>query len=142
MNFMQIISNKWFVIDLALVFIVLGSLVCFNHAFASEKRPEEVVFSIHATNEPIENIIEKISRASGYEIILKTGIKDLSVSIQLNNVNLHEAIKRILRKYNHIEILDEKEKKLELYILESKDIPVSISGNKRRFEPATKTTRD
>ena len=139
---MQMISNKWFIIDLALVFIGLGSLVCFHQAFASEKRPEKVVFSIHATNEPIEKVIENISRASGYEIILKTEIKDLSVSIQLNNVTLHEAIKRILRKYNHIEILDEREKKLELYILASKDIPVSISGKKRKFEPATKTTRD
>jgi hypothetical protein len=139
---MQMRSNKLFIIDFALIFTVLGSLISFHYALASEKRPEEVVFSIHATNEPIEKVLENISWASGYEIILKTGIKDLFVSIQLNNVTLQEAINRILRKYNHIEVLDEREKRLELYILESKDIPVSISGKKRSFEPATKTTRD
>ena len=114
LSFMKMISNKWFIIDFALIFIVLGSLVSIHHALASEKRPEEVVFSIHATNEPIEKVLENISWASGYEIILKTGIKDLFVSIQLNNVTLQEAINRILRKYNHIEVIDEREKRLKL----------------------------
>lgn len=136
------ISNRHFIIDLALVFVALGFFVTFHCASASEKRPEEVVFSIHANNEPIEKVIENISRASGYKIILKTGIKDLFVTTHLNNTTLHEAINRIFKNYNHIVILNEREKELELYILGSKDIPVSISGNKRRFEPETKTTRD
>ena len=138
---MKVFSDRWPTVNLSLALVGLGFLIgfIFHQAFATELQPGEGVFSLHANNEPLSNVLEKISKDSGYKIVIKTGIEDVPVSIQLSDVTLHEAIRRIFQNYNHVEIWDDVEKKLELYIWGAKGAPVSISGKKRKFVPTTKT---
>jgi hypothetical protein len=129
---------------LILAFLSLIFFVSFpiNHAFASDKRLEKAVFSIRANNETLIKILKKISNASGYVIVVNTELDNSPVSIQLSNVTVDEAIKRILQKYNYLALWDENKKRLELYVFDSKTPPVSMSGKQIIFEPASKTTSD
>jgi type II secretory pathway component GspD/PulD (secretin) len=136
---MRILSDKWLIVSLITVLTGLNSLISNQCTYASEKPLDENVFSLQADNEPMSNVLEKISKATGYKIVLKTDIEDAHVSIELTNVTLHGAIRRIFQNYNHVEIWDDVEKKLELYIWGAKGAPVSISGKKRKFVPTTKT---
>ena len=138
---MGILSKKWLIVSLITVLtgLYLNSLIPNQGTYASEKPLDETVFSLHADNEPMSNVLEKISKDSGYKIVIKPDIEDVPVNIQLSDVTLHEAIRRIFQNYNHVEIWDDVEKKLELYIWGAKGAPVSISGKKRKFVPTTKT---
>ena len=135
-------SGESEIIFLILAFLSLIFFVSFpiNHAFASDKHLEKAVFSIRANNETLIKILEKISNASGYVIVVNTELGDTSLSIQLSNVTIHEAIKRILAKYNHFSLWDENKKRLDLYVFDSKGPPVSLSGKQIIFEPGSKTT--
>ncbi len=116
------------------------SMSTINHgSCASEKSLSKTVFSLRTNNEPMSTVLEKISKASGYRIVIKTNIEDVNVSVNLKNVTLHEAIRRIFQDYNHVEIWDDEKKKLELYIWDDKGAPVSVSGKKSKFIPSTKT---
>ncbi len=122
----------------AILIIIIPTL-----SFASEKDPNNSIVSIDAKNEPLRKVIGKVSMASGYTIVIKTEIKEIEnapVSIQLSNVTLNEAIRRILRKYNYSAIWEDTENRLILYILSDKGPSVSMSGIPRMFEPVTKTT--
>jgi len=133
-------------VDIAPLFFGFGLILIIiinTLSFASDNDPIGSIFSIDIKNEPLRKVIGKISKASGYTIVLKTEIKEIEdepVSIQLSNVTLKEAIRRILRNYNHYDIWEDTENKLVLYILSDKGPPVSVSGIPRMFEPATKTT--
>lgn len=141
---MNTLPKRYPIINVKWVFVVLGLLLFFpiHHLAASDKDSQEAVFSIRVNNEPMKSVLDKISEASGYEIVVKTELEDANVSIQLSNVTIYEAIPRVLQKHNHIAIWVEGEKKLVLYVLAGKGPPVSISGGKRKYRPSTKTIRD
>ncbi len=138
---MGILSKKWLIVSLITVLtgLYLNSLIPNQGTYASEKPLDETVFSLQADNEPMSNVLGKIAKDSGYKIIIKTDIEDVSVNIQLSDVTLQVAIRRIFQNYNHVAIWDDVEKKIELYIWGAKGAPVSISGKKRKFVPTTKT---
>lgn len=138
--YMGTIVNKWLMFSLiatltSLCYIIVPTC----DSYASEKSLPNTVFSLQTNKETMYDVLEKISKASGYKIILKTDIEDVPVSIQLNDVTLHKAIRRIFSNYDHVEVWDDVEKTLKLYIWSTKGVPVSISGKKRKFVPTTKT---
>lgn len=110
------------------------------HSLAAERESEEGVFSIRAANEPLREVLKKISKASGYEIRFNTQFADDRVSIQLDNVTLNEAIARVLKAYNHLSLWDDTNKEIKLLIFKNDSPPVRISGINRIFEVATETT--
>jgi hypothetical protein len=126
-------------LNFSLLVLALSIFFYLQQPFASESQPDEKRFSLDVNGEPLSMAMEKISEASGYKIVLNTEIGDLTVSIQLKNVTLHEAIRRIFKNYNHMEIWDYENKKLELYVWDDKGAPVSVSGKKTEFIPSTKT---
>jgi len=113
----------------------------YHDGLASEASMQGDVISLKVNNEPLGGVLEKISKATGYTIVLKTDFEDVPVNVELNSVTLHDAIRRILQEYNHIEIWDDSHKILDLYIWNTKGPPVSLSGKQRIFVPATKTIR-
>ena len=127
---------------LAFVLLILGYPIWFpiQHTSAAEKPPAEEAFSIRAVNQPLREVLKKISKASGYEIRFNTHLAEDRISIQLENVSLHEAIDRVLKAYNHFSLWDDSNKIITLLIFKNNSPPVEISGINRIFELATETT--
>ena len=127
---------------LGLVFVIPGFLIWFlNHqSLAAESKPEKAFFSIRADNEPLREVLKKISKASGYEIRFNTQLSNERVSLQLDNVTLNEALARVLQAYNHMSLWDDTNYIITLLIFKKNSPQVTISGINRIFELATDTT--
>ncbi|HHC25607.1 MAG TPA: hypothetical protein ENK58_09425 [Desulfobacterales bacterium] len=77
------------------------------------------VFSLDVRDESLENVLEKISGASGYRIVLRGEGGDVPVTVKLKDVSLEEMLRRVLRKLNHTLIWDDAEKKVSLSLYAS-----------------------
>ncbi|MBT8369102.1 MAG: hypothetical protein KJP23_30785 [Deltaproteobacteria bacterium] len=125
-----------------LQFLISGFLIWLpiHSSLAAEGVPEEDVFSIRAANEPLKEVLRKISKATGYEIRFNPQLSDEKVSIQLYNVTLYEALARVLQEYNYMSLWDDANNIITLLIFKKNTPPVTISGINRIFELATETT--
>lgn len=134
--------TRWQTGILIPLFFIGGFLILFpiHSSLYAEGLNEDDVFSIRAVNEPLKEVLKKISEASGYEIRFNAQIADERVSIQLNKVSLNEALSRVLKAYNHMSLWDDANHIIELVVFKKNSLPVTISGVNSIFELATDTT--
>ena len=127
---------------LILLFFIAGFFIRFpiHSSLNAEELPKEDVFSIRADNESLRAVLKKISEASGYEIRFNVQMADERVSIQLDKVNLNEALAQVLKAYNHMSLWDDENHIIVLIIFKKNSLPVMISGVDSIFELATDTT--
>jgi type II secretory pathway component GspD/PulD (secretin) len=105
-----------------------------------EGRSEAIIFSIRADNEPLREVLKRISAASGYKIRFNTQLIDERVNIRLENVTLNEALERVLQPFNHMSLWDDANQIVTLLIFKKHSLPFTASGINRIFELATETT--
>ena len=114
-------SNKRQAFSSGLIFLLIlaGGIISTGLAitsFGSQKEGELPVVSLSAKEEPLRKVLDKISRASGYEITLNGESGDLPVSVTFKNAALGEALKRVLRDLNYVAVWDQGDKKISLTI--------------------------
>lgn len=80
----------------------------------------DLLISLDVKNEKITRVLEKISKASGYNIILSTEEDDMAVSLQLKDVSLEEMLRRVLRNLNYTAVWDNAGKKILLSVYGAK----------------------
>ena len=107
---------------LIFLLILAGGIISSGLAITSfgfEKEGELPVVSLNAKEEPLRKVLDKIARASGYEITLNGESGDLPVSVTFKNAALGEALKRVLRGLNYVAVWDQGDKKilLTIYVL-------------------------
>jgi hypothetical protein len=98
-------------------------------------RESRTVFSLIVNNERLDGVLEKISKATGYEITVNEGWRSRTVSAQLDNVTLEEGLKVILEELgrpSHLLIYDKGRKRVEIVLLTA---PSSKSEATARVEP-------
>jgi hypothetical protein len=115
-------SNKLQAFSSSLIFLLIlvaGGIISAGLAitsFGSQKEGELPVVSLSAKEEPLRKVLDKISIASGYEIILNGESGDLSVSVTFKNAALGEALKRVLRDLNYVAVWDQGDKSISLTV--------------------------
>ena len=137
---MKFANSKGGVLCLAYIILSLPIWFSYHPLKAAEGMPKANVFSIRAANETLREVLKKISEASGYEIRFNTQLADEKITIQLENVNLNEALARVLQQYNHMSLWDDANDIITILIFKKNVPPVTISGMDRIFELATETT--
>ena len=101
----------------------------FNHpswGAAVSSEPPDITLNIK--DEPLISVIEKISKATGYQIIINEKWSDFLVSASIKNVPLHDGLRGILSNLNHAIIVNDIEKKLSIIIYGS---PVPAKKQKK-----------
>jgi type II secretory pathway component GspD/PulD (secretin) len=96
-----------------LAFLFLMSPVG-SFAGSSANAGDELI-SLTAENEPLGNVFNKISVATGYEIVLDHDWRNYPVSVALEKVPLHQGLKRILKDLNNV-IVYVSRKKIKIII--------------------------
>ncbi len=96
-----------------LAFLFLTSPIV---AFAgSSANAGDELISLTVENEPLGNVVNKISVATGYEIALDHDWRNYPVSVDLEKVPLHKGLKRILKDLNNV-IVYVSRKKIKIII--------------------------
>jgi type II secretory pathway component GspD/PulD (secretin) len=71
-------------------------------AAGGESNAEDKVISLSANAEPLGEVLNKISMASGYKFILDKEWENSRVTVALENVTVNQALNQILRDLNHV----------------------------------------
>ncbi len=74
------------------------------------------LISLDVKDEKITQVLEKISKASGYHIIFSGKGEDMPVSLQLKDTGLEEMLRRVLRNLNYTAVWDNAGKKILLSV--------------------------
>ena len=113
-------------------------------SFGAEKTDHATLISIEANNESLKNVLEKISKNTGYRILLSEEWQEQPISIKLKNETLRVSISRLLKGLNYAITWDENRKMISLFICHpgkcgGSMLDVSLSGQRTNFEQSSST---
>ena len=94
-----------------------------NTCLARETEPVRPIISLKVNNEPLRSVVQRISKISGYEIILQGDLTDRQTSLVIESVSLEDALSRLLWGLNHAIIWNQREKKIIVFIFEERGSP-------------------
>jgi hypothetical protein len=86
----------------------------------AEKGPSKVPFSLSASNERLEAVLDKISKASGYAITVNEGWRNKVITLHLENVTVEEGLKTLidaLGRPSHLLLYDQTQKKIDIVMI-------------------------
>ena len=141
---MMIPKAKWTYIIFCLGVIITGDLAINSLVLSLESK--DPVLSLNVKSETLEAVVAKLAKASGYEIRLSGEWDDETLSIEMNNVTLEEALRRCFRDYNHAVVWNQAKRQASVTVLGrvgSKG-ETSTRGGRRSFSdrlPGTATNR-
>jgi hypothetical protein len=124
------------IILLSLFAIILAILVSGSaNARASEGFSGAVLISLETKDRPLKSILNDITQKTGYTFAVDPRWHDLPITVSLNTVALHEALRVILKDFNIAIIRDHPRKKYMAIIVGD------IAGN-RVGSPNTDASRN
>jgi type II secretory pathway component GspD/PulD (secretin) len=71
------------------------------YGFAHGKSEFSELISINTSNEPLVEVLDIVSQASGYEFVIDENWDDLPITVKFEEIPLDQALKRILANVNH-----------------------------------------
>jgi hypothetical protein len=104
----------------------------------------QAVFSLKADCEPLGQVLDKLTRSTGYQIIVPEKWKNSPVTLQLHNVPVERGLRAIFRSVgasSHALVIDEKEKTITVRVFGS-EAPNEISQFGQQKETYLPRPRD
>jgi hypothetical protein len=95
-----------------------------------EKAYGEPIFSVTSDNEPLNEILVKISKSTGYKIEITKSWEDKPVTVSLKKITLEKGLREIMRmtgEPNYAVVINESIKKVEIRIFDGSS-PGQIKG--------------
>lgn len=93
-----------------------------SSCWSSQLKPEEKKFSLHVKDKPLREVVEQMAEATGCEIIVNSEGAGFPVTVDLDDVTLHEGLKNLIKSLenpNYAMIVHEGGEKIEIAILHS-----------------------
>lgn len=88
--------------------------------YGANKDSKSAVFSLSVYNERLAEVLEKVSKASGYKITINEGWRNKTVSVRLENVTAEEGLKSIIEalgRPSHLMLFDQASKRIEIVMI-------------------------
>ena len=106
-----------------LLLVLTGMLFAFSPCYPSiswsSDSTTETTFSLNVEDEPIGEVVEKISKATGYEITIDPEYAKLPITMSFKNVTVDVALRRIFGKLSKYMIINDAEKKISLSVVDA-----------------------
>jgi hypothetical protein len=132
-NLKQQLNFEWvphYILALMLFFLA-PNVIAINEAIGQEST-EEPFISLKAQNQPLGDVLNKISRDTGYTFKLNDRWKSYPVNASIQNMRLEQGLKRILASLNHA-IIYESEKKINILVYGKADSSKTDSNHIQSF---------
>lgn len=115
------------------VLIALLSLTGLMHvipAMGFQAGRETQLFSLKAEGMPLAEVLDRISRFTGFQIVVNGGCPSITVTVRLENVSPLKALQTILKRHNHAIFIDASRHLVELTLYDPgvPDNPVRAAG--------------
>jgi hypothetical protein len=94
----------------------LLTIVFFSNSSLADSDPNRKSVTINVVDEPLNQVMERISEISGYEIVFDEEWENVPVSLSIENESLDRALKRVLANLNHALVWNEEERKIKIFI--------------------------
>jgi hypothetical protein len=133
------LGPAWF-LGLSLGWAILWGLTPL-FCVGAEKGSKNVPFSLSVSNERLDAVLDKISKASGYTITVNEGWRNKVITLHLENVTVEEGLKTLidaLGRPSHLLLYDQTQKKVDIVM-----IPGGSGGSdsSARLEPQPRPLR-
>jgi len=121
-----------------LLFLVMLSLILpIVSTAGGETDTDHKVISLTVKDEPLRDVLKKISMATGYKISLDNNGEGHLVTVSLEKVSLHKGLKRILRNLNNVIIYGSDQKiKIIIYDKTTSEAVSSVPSTDESFNRA------
>lgn len=98
---------------LAAALLVLPIVIlAVSGAWAIESNQHDGKISLTVNEEPLSEVLKKIAKKSGYDIIIQSGYAELPISISFKDLTLHQALRRVLGNLNRYVVINETDRKV------------------------------
>ncbi len=128
-------SRQHMALNIILCLTVISAMLPMASSAGKETHTADELITLTVKDEPLGEVLKKISMATGYEISVDTSWQSFRVTASLEAVSLHKGLKQILRNLNNVIIYgSSREIKIIIY---DKTAPEGVSS-----PPSTDTSLD
>ncbi len=115
------------------------SFFIINPSFAAVNSSKEPVVTVTAKNEPLKMVLNKISKATGYNIEITEGWKSKPITVDIQGMTLDDSLKKIIwglvKPDTPIERLNDKKKIIiQIYQTSNEILSVKINEDNTQFQ--------
>jgi hypothetical protein len=76
-------------------------IILISHVLDPGKSQSSELISLNTKNEPLSEVLDNVSRSTGYELVVDEIWNDLLITVKFDAIPLDQALKRILAHMNH-----------------------------------------
>ncbi len=135
-QYFSIFLDHRITVNIYLFLVFLFLMLPVGSIAGSRANDGDELISLTAENEPLGDVVNKISVATGYQIILDHDWRNYPVSVALEKVPLHKGLKRILKDLNNV-IVYVSRKKIKIIIYDKISPVAGPSANPIQRLPVT-----
>jgi len=99
-HYFSVFAHHYIALIILLFFATLSLSLPISSWAANETDAGDELISLTVKNEPLGDVLYKVSMATGYDISLDNKWQNYRVTASLEEVSLHKGLKRILRNLN------------------------------------------
>lgn len=99
-----------------IVLTCMFSIIFAPGSSVADSDPKRESVTINVVDEPLNQVLGRISKASGYEIVFDEEWGNVPVSLSFENEPLDKALNRVLANLNHAVVWNEEERKIRIFI--------------------------
>jgi type II secretory pathway component GspD/PulD (secretin) len=134
-HYFSVFANHHIALIILLFFATLSLFLPISLSAANETDAGDELISLTVKDEPLGDVLYKVSMATGYDISLDNKWQNYRVTASLEEVSLHKGLKRILRNLNSAIIyVSSKKIKIIIYDKTASEGPSLAPSTDQSFE--------
>ena len=98
--YVSVFTRQHIVLNTFLFLVILSLILPISSMGGNESNVGDELISLTVKDEPLGDVLYKVSMATGYDISLDNKWQNYRVTASLEEVSLHKGLKRILRNLN------------------------------------------
>ena len=123
------------VLPLLCLVSMIPTILSPNPCGGSDSGEERATFSLEADQQALGEVLQQISKTTGYEITIDSEYAKQPITVSLKNVTVEQGLRRILGKLSRYMVIDEAEKKISVRIVDAEVKKTTAIRSPKQVDP-------